>query len=92
MFDLQKLRREAHDAGKVFELTYYTDQGPRMLDVFMVRHPEDGGFCFTVHDAATGQWLGVGDTKKDAKSCAMINLHQQFDFGIKLPPVPQGGE
>lgn len=91
MFDIHRLRREAHEGGKVFELTYYTDQGPRTLDAFMVRHREDDGFCFTIHDAATGQWLGVGDTKEDAESSARINLHQQFDFGIKLPPAPREG-
>jgi hypothetical protein len=89
-----EMARKAHDLGKVYTLEYYTDQGPRSVEVFMLRHRErhtgeDDGF--TVHDAESGRILGDGDAKKDAESAARCALHQHFDFGIPLPPLPSGG-
>lgn len=86
------LAKKAQDLGKCYPLEYYTDQGPKALEVFMLRHRDqytgkDDGF--TVHDAKSGSTLGDGDTKKDAESAALIALHQHFDFGIPLPIIPK---
>lgn len=84
------MAQKARDLGKVYALEYYTDQGPRSLEVFMLRHKEqhtgkDDGF--TVHHAESGSILGDGDTKMDAESAARCALHQHFDFGISLPKL-----
>ncbi len=83
-----EMAKKARALGKVYALEYYTDGGPRSLEVFMLRHRErhtgeDDGF--TVHHGETGQILGDGDTKQDAESAARCALHQHFDFGIPLP-------
>ena len=87
-----EMAQKARDLGKCYSLDYYTDQGRKDLEVFMLRHREpytgvDDGF--TVHDAKSGRILGDGDTKKDAESDARCALHQHFDFGIPLPGMPK---
>jgi hypothetical protein len=96
VFDTRKLAQQAQERGQNFDLPYYTDKGERSVNVFMVRHKDPGEpDCFTVHLTATGEWLGYGDTKKDAETCAQIHLHQWADFGIPYgrgtPSVPREG-
>ncbi len=74
---------------KAFTLTYYTDNGPREIKVFMVRHSPDYRIVndtesFTLHALDTGDWLGYGDSKHDAETAASIALHQRDDFGIPI--------
>jgi hypothetical protein len=70
-------------------LEYYTDRGPRNLQVVVLHWHDHDDDTFSVYRAADGACVGSGDTLEEAWSDAMIFLHQAEDFGI---PIQKGWE